>query len=109
MRLIDADAMIDKYGEWYTEEGLEEGFIGTLKGVVNMMPTITQPEQRWIPIKWHDCTDEEREKYGFSNDIVAVFDNKMPGDGQEILITTSYGSVEKDVCYIEDGFSLDSG
>ena len=65
-------------------------------------------EQQWIPIKWHDCTDEDREKYGFSNDIVAVFDSEMPGDDQEILITTSYGSVEKGVCYIDEGFSLDS-
>ena len=48
MRLIDADEMIAKYGDWYTEEGPEDGFIGTLKGVVNMMPTI-EP-QRWIPV-----------------------------------------------------------
>ena len=38
MRLIDADALIEKYGDWYTEEGPEEGFIGTVKDIVNMMP-----------------------------------------------------------------------
>ena len=69
----------------------------------------SQPEQRWIPIKWHDCTDEDREKYGFSNDIVAVFDCEMPYDDQPILVTTSHGYVNQDVCYIDDGFSLDSG
>ena len=68
-----------------------------------------QPEQRWIPIKWHDCTDEDREKYGFSNDIVAVFDCEMPDDNQPILVTTFHGYVNQDVCYIDDGFSLDSG
>lgn len=68
-----------------------------------------QPEQRWIPIKWHDCTDEDREKYGFSKDVVAVFDCEMPDDEQEILVTSSHGYVEKDVCYIDDGYSLDSG
>lgn len=26
MRLIDADALIDKYGDWYTEEGTEDSF-----------------------------------------------------------------------------------
>lgn len=66
-------------------------------------------EQRWIPIKWHDCTDEDREKYGFSNDIVAVFDCEMPYDDQPILVTTSHGYVNQDVCYIDDGYSLDSG
>ena len=69
----------------------------------------TETEQRWIPVKWHDCTDEEREKYGFSDDIAVVSDNVMPDDNQKILVTTSHGYVEKDVCYIDDGFSLDSG
>ena len=43
MRAIDGDALIDKYGEWYTEEGTEEGYIGTVKGIVDSMPTI-EPE-----------------------------------------------------------------
>lgn len=68
-----------------------------------------QPEQQWIPIKWHDCTDEDREKYGFSSDIVAVFDCEMPDDNQSILVTTSHGYVNQDVCYIDDSYSLDSG
>ena len=70
-----------------------------------------KPERKteWIPIKWHDCTDADREKYGFSDDIVAVFDCEMPDDDQAILVTTSHGYVNQDVCYIDDGFSLDSG
>ena len=40
MRAIDADVLIDKYGDWYTEEGTEEGYIGTIKGIVDSMPTI---------------------------------------------------------------------
>ena len=50
MRAIDGDALIDKYGEWYTEEGTEEGYIGTIKGIVDGMPTI-EPERKtgkWI-------------------------------------------------------------
>ena len=45
MRLIDADALMDKYGDWYTEEGTEEGYIGTMKGIVDSMPTI-EPERK---------------------------------------------------------------
>ena len=39
-RLIDADALINKYGDWYTEEGTEEGFIGSLKTLIDAQPTI---------------------------------------------------------------------
>jgi len=45
MRLIDADALIEKCGDWYVEEGTEEGFIGTLGQLLS-----GQPEQRWIPV-----------------------------------------------------------
>lgn len=49
-RAIDADALVAKYGNWYTEEGSEEGFIGTIKSLVDTMPTI-EPERahgHWI-------------------------------------------------------------
>lgn len=45
MRLIDADALIEKCGEWYVEEGTEEGFIGTVKQLID-----AQPERS--PGKW---------------------------------------------------------
>lgn len=48
MRLIDADVLTEKYGDWYTEEGCEEGYIGTVRGIVDSMPTV-QTERRWIP------------------------------------------------------------
>lgn len=63
----------------------------------------------WIPVEWHYCTDAERDEYGFGKDIAVVLDCEMPNDEQEILVTTSHGYVEKDVCYIDDGYSLDSG
>ena len=44
MRPIDADALIEKCGDWYVEEGTESGFIGTLKNLLATMPTI-QPEK----------------------------------------------------------------
>ena len=69
MRLIDADAMIDKYGEWYTEEGTEEGFIGTLKGVINMMPTI-EP-RKWIPFTADTMPKEDGEYFVLYDDKYA--------------------------------------
>ena len=50
MRQIDADALTEKYGDWYVEEGSEEGFIGTIKQLIDAQPTI-KPERktgRWI-------------------------------------------------------------
>lgn len=64
---------------------------------------------KWIPIKWHYITDEEREREGYPKDWVYHLDCEMPEDEQEILVTTKHGYVEKDVCYLDDGFSLDSG
>ena len=39
MRLIDADALDEKCGEWYVEEGPAEGFIGTLRQLLASQPT----------------------------------------------------------------------
>lgn len=50
MRLIDADALIEKCGDWYVEEGTESGFIGTLENLLATQPTI-QPEPHWIPVE----------------------------------------------------------
>ena len=44
MILIDADALTEKCGDWYVEEGTESGFIGTLKNLLATEPTI-QPEK----------------------------------------------------------------
>ena len=56
MRAIDADVLIDKYGDWYTEEGTEEGYIGTIKGIVDSMPTI-EPERK--KGKWPETEEDE--------------------------------------------------
>jgi hypothetical protein len=53
-RLIDADALIGKYGDWYTEEGTEEGYIGTIKGIVDSMPTI-EPDWEEMLVICDNC------------------------------------------------------
>ncbi|MBQ5339550.1 MAG: DUF551 domain-containing protein [Oscillospiraceae bacterium] len=52
MRLIDADAFSEQYGNYYAEEGPEEGFIGTVGELIAKQPTIeSEPVRhgRWIP------------------------------------------------------------
>lgn len=68
-------------------------------------------QTRWIPVKWHEITDEEREREDYPKEWACYIDCIMPYDGQRILITTKGGFVELDECYSDDGctFSLDSG
>ena len=47
-RPIDAYNLIEKYGDWYTEEGTEEGFIGTIKDLVKAEPTLSPDEVRGV-------------------------------------------------------------
>jgi hypothetical protein len=60
----------------------------------------------WIPVKFRPLTDEEQEEYP---DYCYMADCLMPGDGEEILVSTKYGRVEKDECGFDDGYYLDSG
>ncbi len=43
-RLGDLDALIEKYGEWYTEEGTESGYIGTMKNLLKDAQTVIEAE-----------------------------------------------------------------
>ena len=65
-----------------------------------------EQEPRWIPVKFRPLTDEEQDEYP---DYCYMADCPMPDDGEEILVCTAHGGVEKDECGFEDGFYLDSG
>lgn len=75
---------------------------------LNDLPSV-QPKTGWIPIKWHEITDEEREREGYPKDWVVHIDCEMPCDEQEILVQTKKGYIRWDVCYEDGEFSLDSG
>lgn len=61
---------------------------------------------RWIPVKFRPLSDEEQKEYP---NYCYIADCLMPDDGKEILVSTKYGRVEKDVCLFDDGYYLDSG
>lgn len=60
----------------------------------------------WITVKFRPLTEEEQKEYP---DYCYMADCPMPDDGEEILVSTVYGTVEKDECGFDDGFYLDSG
>ena len=74
-------------------------------GLIDTEPTIGE----WILIKGHEILEEEREQEGYPKDWEIYLDCEMPSDGQEILVTTRWGTVEADMCYEDGEFSLDSG
>lgn len=65
MRLIDANAFTEQYGNYYAEEGPEEGFIGTVGDLIAKQPTI-EPEVRhgrWKCIGEYEEFSEEMADY----------------------------------------------
>ena len=53
--LISRQAAIEAYGDWYVEEETEEGFIGTVKQLLEGLPS-AQPERKkgkWIEFPNH--------------------------------------------------------
>lgn len=80
--------------------------LGLAEDAIRHLPSA---EAEWIPVEWHYITDEERKENGYPKDWGVLMDCDMPLDEQEILVTTTSGRVEKDVCYLDGEFSLDSG
>ena len=68
----------------------------------------TVTEQRWIPVKYHELTEEERKECLFSADIKYMIDCELPDDEQEIIVTDGR-HVWVDTCIMNDGYELDSG
>ena len=68
----------------------------------------TVTEQRWIPVKYHELTEEERKECLFSVDIKYMIDCELPDDEQEIIVTDGR-HVWVDTCIVDDGYTLDSG
>jgi len=75
MRLIDADALIKKYGDWYVEEGTESGFIGTLKNLLATEPTI-QPEK--TQLSKEDTTSDLISRMETAEHLRRVLDATVP-------------------------------
>ena len=69
MRPIDADALTEKCGDWYVEEGTEEGFIGTLGQLLSVQPETNCSE---IPNNWIPCSE------------------RLPEEETDVLVTRTF-------------------
>lgn len=72
-----------------------------------------EKESGWNPIKMRPGTDEEYEEFSLYGDCpredFRVFECHLPNDGQEVLVTTQWGTVcidtwhrDVDCCYFEN-------
>ena len=64
------------------------------------------PADQWIPVTYHEATEEEKEVYG---EFPYMLDCKLPDDGEEILVCTKSGCVWTDTFFNDDGCYLDGG
>lgn len=68
-----------------------------------------EKENGWIPVKYHQISEKEREEESILKNIQYMLDRKMPDDGQEILVTNGE-TTWQDTSFIDcDGYYLDSG
>lgn len=65
-------------------------------------------KNEWIPVKWHEITEEERKCEEYPKHWKIYLDCEMPEDDEEILVTTKYG-VGADVNYKDYEYYLESG
>ena len=70
--------------------------------ITNQQP----PADQWIPVTYHEATEEEKEAYG---EFPYMLDCKLPDDGEEILVCTKSGCVWTDTFFNDDGCYLDGG
>ena len=67
-----------------------------------------EKENGWIPVKYHQISEKEREEESISKNIQYMLDCKMPDDEQEVLVTNGK-TTWLDTCFIDsDGYYLDS-
>lgn len=62
-------------------------------------------EDKWIPIKFREATEEEKEicRELYECEMEKAYDCPLPDHGEDVLITTAYGDVKIDTFYNDEG------
>ena len=109
--LIKREDATETFAELYDIFDDYPNIVKELHKVYDKILAIPSAENKgeWIPIKWHEITEEEREEEGYSEEWSVFIDSPMPTDYERILVTTKHGEVEIDTCFEDNGFYLDSG
>lgn len=104
---IDKQTLIEEVKKALNRDsiGLNDKWNLAIARVIKIIKDQPQADQ-WIPVTYHEATEEEKEAYG---EFPYMLDCKLPDDGEEILVCTKSGCVWTDTFFNDDGCYLDSG
>ena len=106
--LEELEKVYEEYNE-IAEQHISEAHeiqAGTMRLAISIVKS-QPPADQWIPVSYHETTEEEKELYGMT--CPYILDCPLPEEGSEILVCTKRGNVFVDeVCY-DEGFYLDGG
>lgn len=80
-----------------------EAYLDHAIKIINSQP----PADQWIPVTYHETTEEEKEVYGMT--CPYILDCPLPEEGDEILVCSKNGKVFEDLMCYDDGWYLDGG
>ena len=93
----------------YIEDAKSEGDFSYIKpfeiAKIAVQEVAEEYNGGWIPIKTRPMMEEEKEYYSeylFEGNGL-IYECPLPEDGQEVLITSKYGSVDKTTFYTDCG------
>ena len=97
------DRIIERVQEIADYNGI--AYIDTADIIEIVQEVAEEYNDGWIPIKTRPMTEEEKEYYSeyLSEGNGIIYDCPLPDDGQEVLITSKYGSVDKTTFYTDCG------
>ena len=104
--LISRQAAIDAYGDWYVEEGTEEGFIGSVKQLLEAFPSAQPPKEIPRRVLWTGWKGHRYTRYECPNCVKPVrnddtychkcgqrlmfpkisFTEYVPGERQDVIV-----------------------
>ena len=90
----------------FDKSDIEEKRVDTIKEMLEIVQEVAEEYNGgWIAIKTRPMTEEEKEYYSeylFEGNGL-IYECPLPEDGQEVLITSKYGSVDKTTFYTDCG------
>ena len=85
---------------------MEERRVDTIKEMLEIVQEVSKEyDDGWVPIKTRPMTEEEKEYYSeylFEGNGM-IYECSLPDDGQEVLVTSKYGSIDKTTFYTDCG------
>ena len=96
----------------FDKSDIEETRVDTIKEMLKIVQEVSEEyistdtsNNDWIPIKTRPMSEEEKEYYSeyLFEDNGLIYECPLPDDGQEVLITSKYGSVDKTTFYTDCG------